>query len=273
SLIEKVGEEKDLQGYPMRVNAWEEKKYPRYSRLRLEIGEPTEYDRKTVARRLRGQPRLSIEQPKLIPVSSDYNISQYSPFATYCGSGLSAESGLPLLGKIHNLFEVDNSETGELVFGSQDGLPARLVADVETELRSLCQFTVDAVKAEPAESHRLLAELYRKGLLRQVLTDNMDDLFRKVDIPYTQTRQSIFPDRFPVEFDPEAESLLAIGVAVDRRRVIQQARRRGLKVVVVNPVYDVAPHSRNMDYLRPGDVFFRDEAREALPRIISASGF
>lgn len=273
TLMGEVGGDGDLQGYPLRVNAWRERRYPLYSRFRLEIGEPTEYDRKTVARRLKGKPRLSIEPPRLIPESDNYDLSQLAPFATYCGSGLSAESGLPLLGEIHNLFEVDNSETGELVFGAEDGLPGRLMADVETELRRFCQFTVDGIKARPEESHRLLAELYQKSLLRQVLTDNMDDLFRKVNVPYVQTRQSIFPDIYSVKFDPEVRSLLVIGVAVDRRGVIQQARKRGLKVVVVNPVLDVAPHSRNMDYLRGEDIFFREEAREALPKIVFASGF
>jgi hypothetical protein len=77
----------------------------------------------------------------------------------------------------------------------------------------------------------------------------------------------------PVEFDPEAKALLVVGVAVDRRDVIKQARRKGLKIIAINPVFGVAPHSRNMDYLCKGDIFFRREAGKALPKIISASGF
>lgn len=272
-LSEIVGESRELSGYTMNVKTWKERRHPGYSRLRIEIGDLTDYDRQTIIRRLKGKPRLSIEPPKLIPESADYDISKYAPFAAYCGSGLSAESGLPLLGSIHNLFEVDNSETSKLVFGARDGFPARLVADVEGEFRQFCQFTVDAIKAKPSESHLILAELYQKGILKQILTDNMDDLSKKVNIPYTQTRLSIFPDRFPAEFDPEARGLLVIGVAVDRREVIKQARKRGLKIIVVNPVLEVAPHSRNMDYLRGGDIFFKEEVREALPKIVSASGF
>lgn len=272
-LSEIVGESRELSGYTMNVRTWKERRHPGYSRLRIEIGDLTDYDRETIARRLEGKPRLSIEPPKLIPESTDYNISKYAPFAAYCGSGLSAESGLPLLGSIHNLFEVDNSETGELVFGAQDGLPARLVADAEGEFRQFCQFTVDAIKARPSESHFIIAELYQKGIIGQVFTDNMDDLLRKVDVPYTQTRLSIFPDRYPIELDEQAKAFLVVGIAVDRRDVIKQVRRAGLKIVAINPVLEVAPHSRNMDYLHRGDIFFRGEAREVLPKILATSRF
>ena len=131
----------------------------------------------------------------------------------------------------------------------------------------------DAIKAQPSDSHKIIAGLYQKGIVRQVFTDNMDDILEKVNVPYTRTRQGIFPYRYPVEFDSDARSLLVIGVAVDRRDVIKQARARGLKIIAINPVYGVAPHSRNMDYLSHGDIFFREKACEALPKIIEASGF
>lgn len=268
-----IGESRNLNGYDMQVWTWNEERYPGYSRLRFSVGEPTEYDKATVARRLKGSPRLKIEPASLIPESHDYNLAKYAPFAVYCGSGLSAESGLPLLGTIHSLFEVDDLEKQELVFGAKDGLSARIVKDVQGEFRNFCQFTVDAIKARPSESHYRIGELYRRGVIRQVFTDNMDDLLRKVEVPYTQTRLSIFPDRFPAQFGPDVKSFLVIGVAVDRREVIKQARRKGLKIIVINPVMEVAPHSRNIDYLYPGDIFFKKTAREALPKIVSASGF
>lgn len=273
SLKNKVGKDKKNDTYDIQITSWQKSKHPGYSRLRLEVGRATEYDKKTVARRLKGKPRLSIDPPRLVPETQDSDISKYAPFALCAGSGLSAESGLPLLGEIHNIFEVDNGETEKLVFGAEDGLPERIVENTKGEFRGFCQFTVDAIKARPSKTHHALAGLYKKGIIRQIFTDNMDDLLRKINIPYTQTRLSIFPDRYPVEFDPEVKALLVIGVAVDRRDVIKQARYKGLKIIAVNPVFGVAPHSRNMDYLCKGDIFFREEAGEALPKIISASGF
>ena len=245
--------------------------YEGYARMRMALGEPTDYDWSSVRRRLKGKPRITIAAPRLLPLSLDYDISSFAPFAFCAGSGLSAESGLPLLGSIHSLFEVDNMETGELIFGANDTLPKRIISDPEGEFRKFCQFTIDAIKAIPSDSHRIIAKLYEQGVIRGVFTDNMDDILGKLNVPYTKTRLSIFPDRFPVEFDPEVKSLLVVGVAVDRRDVIKQARKAGLKIIAINPVDEVAPHSRNMDYL--SDIFFRQTAAEALPRIIAASGF
>lgn len=208
-----------------------------------------------------------------MPESTDYNLSKYAPFAVCIGSGLSAESGLPLLGKIHNLFEVDNMETGQLVFGVADNLPTRIVNNVDLEFQNFCQFTIDAMAAEPSDSHRMITYLYEKGIIKHAFTDNMDNILEKVNVPYVPTRLSIFPDRFPVKFDPEVKSLLVVGVAVDRRDVIKQARKARLKIIAINPVFGVAPFSRNMDYLCRGDIFFRKTAKEALSKIIAASRF
>ncbi len=101
----------------------------------------------------------------------------------------------------------------------------------------------------------------------------MDNILDKVNVAYTKTRQGIFPDRYTVKFDENVKALLIVGVAVDRRDVIKQARAAGLKIISINPVFGVAPHSRNMDYLTRGDLFFRERACEALPKIISASRF
>ena len=251
------------------------KNYSGYSRLVINYGEPSKYDIATIKRRLKGKPRLAIHEPHIIPESHDYDLSAYAPFALCAGSGLSSESGLPLLGTLHNNFEVDNAETGELVFGAADGLPRRMALDPTGEFINFCQFTLDAIKAEPSESHRTLAGFYRKGIIKenQVFTDNMDDIFGKVDIPYIRTRQGIFPDRYPVQFDRNIKALVVIGVAVDRRGVVEQARAANLPIIIVNPVTDVAPHSRNMDYPEKGDIFFREKARDALPKIVAASGF
>ncbi len=274
-LLNHVGRSRMIRTYKLLVHQWMKTSYPNYARMRIEIGDPCDYDRKTITRRLKGKPRLSLESPRLVPECQDYDLSKYAPFALCVGSGISSESGLPLLGAIHSLFEVDDYETGELIFGSRDKLPKRIISNVSGEFKKFCRFSVAAIKARPSQSHYLLVDLWKKGLVKEIFTDNMDDLLAKVGLPYIQTRTSIFPDRYPIadKLGSGAKSLLVVGVAVDRRDVIRQARRAGLKVIAINPVYDVAPHSRNMDYLRKGDILFKEEVREALPKIISASGF
>jgi NAD-dependent SIR2 family protein deacetylase len=272
-LQHQVGKSRELDGFALRVRSWSDALHRGYRRLRLEIGSPTPYDRTTISRRLRGKPRLRINPPKLISQTRNYDLAHLSPFAVYCGSGLSAESGLPFLGKIHEVFAVDDQKRGELIFGNADPLPGKLVRNVAKTFRDFCGFTVAAIRARPSDSHQTLETLYQQGIITQVFTDNVDDILLKVGLPSTQTRLSIFPDRFPATFDRRSSSLFVIGVSVDRREVVKQARKKGLAIIAINPVLGVAPHSRNMDYLTRGDRFFRGEAREVLPKIIQESGF
>src|SRR3989344_9326968 len=273
TIIKKqVGHPRQIGNYYLDVQTWPAG-FDKYLRLRMSVGQPTEYDHLSDGRRLKGRPRITIAPPQLVSEHSSYDLSRFAPFAVCVGSGLSAESELPLLGSIHNLFEVDDFSSGELVFGKSDKLPIRIATDVEGEFKKFCEFTIKAIKALPADSHLLIAALFKKGTVKQVFTDNMDDILGKVSVPYIRTRLSIFPDRFPAQFDPNVKSLLVVGVAVDRRDVIKQARRAGLKIIAINPVMGVAPHSRNMDYLRKGDLLFRETAQKALPKIIEASGF
>ncbi len=267
TLAKVIGQSRQLGEYRLTTNVSSELGYPGFSRLTITIGTPTSYDTKAVSRLLLRKPRLIIESPRIIPQWQSFNFSSFAPFALCCGSGLSTESGLPLLGTIHSLFYVDDLQENEFVFGAKDPLPAKLAADIGGVFRTFCQFTVDAIRVKPPPSHEIIADFWKKGIIKQVFTDNMDHVLQKVGVPYTQTRVSIFPDRFPVKFDPTVRTLLVIGVAVDRREVIKQARGKRMRIIAINPVFGVAPHSRNIDYLTKGDIFFKGKAGEVLPKI------
>lgn len=271
-LYSKLPKVKELKDFLFKVVIRKDKR-PNYSRLILKIGSKLKFDTDTIKRRLKGKPRLRILPPKILTPRKDYDISKYAPFALYAGSGLSHESGLPLLGSIHKIFEVDDFKKKKLVFGAEDGLPSRLAKDVREEFKNFCQFNIEALKANPSKSHYIIRDLYKKGIIRQILTDNVDDILKKVDVPYTQVRLNIFPERFKVKFDPKVKSLLVIGIAVDRREVIKQARKKGLKIIAINPILAVAPYSRNMDYLSRGDFLFKEKAKNALPKILKESDF
>lgn len=264
-----IGKSRKIGGYDLMVHLKKEKKHIGFARLILGLGTPIDYDVKTVIRLNKRKPRLKIDPPKLISESKTYDISKYAPFALYLGSGLSSESGLPLLGAIHKIFEVDDLNSKEFIFGAKDNLPLRIIKNVEGEFRKFCQFNIDALKVQPSGSHEIIKKLWDKGLVKQVFTDNLDHILKKVNVSYTQTRLSIFPDRFKAKFDPKVKSLLIIGIAVDRRQVIKQARRKGLKIIAINPVMDVAPYSRNIDYLYKRDIFFKGRAKDVLPKIAS----
>ncbi len=235
--------------------------------LSLEMGTAKPFDRALVTRLRRRRPHMVVDRD-LIEEHPTFDLSGYSPFDLYAGSGLSYEAGIPTLSSAHEAFGVDDPARGEFLFGRDDPVPGALATDPLAMLRRMVEVDRACIAARPSKSHRIIADLYRRGWIGKIFTDNVDDLFEQCAIPYVVTRGTgIFNDPVQPEFSTTARSLLVVGISADRRSVIHHARRKGLKIVVINPHLPVSPRSRNLDYLHEGDIFLRRTASETLPLI------
>ncbi len=182
-----------------------------------------------------------------------------APADIYVGSGLSYEAGLPTLCDMHLAFGVDNAACTAFAVGEEDPLPAKLANALPGAIGAFCSVHVGALTASPTRAMRAIAELKRRGWIRKIFTDNVDNMLNKVDVPFARTRGSgVFNEVHPAHF--ESDRLIVIGVAADRRSIVKQARARGVEVIVVNPCEKVAPMVRHLDYIRPTDLFFRESA-------------
>jgi len=235
--------------------------------LEFELGASTPARQEVVAKLLRRRPHKVITN---LPTQecAGLDFRAYAPFAIYVGSGLSYEAGIPTLASAHRVFGVDDPRTGKFLFGKDDPVPARIAADPAATLRQMVEIDWACVNARPSMSHWIIASLYRERWIEGIFTDNVDDLFDQCGVPWTGTRGlGIFNDPVEPRFSRNANSLLVIGVSSDRRSVIRKARKRGLRVLVINPCDPVSPGSKNLDYLRSTDIFFRKRAAEVLPHI------
>src|SRR4249919_2350039 len=116
-----------------------------------------------------------------------------------------------------------------------------------------------AIFAEPTPAMKAIARLVADGKVREVFTDNVDNLLSKTGVQYKRVRGSgVFNERYNVEFS--SPRLIVIGVAADRRQVIRQARSCGVNVVVVNPCKKVSPNVMHLEYVRNDDLFFKCDA-------------
>lgn len=245
---------------------------PATTLLRIISGRPAREDLERLGKLASRQPDHPLPTPPRVPSQDIFDLRRHriTRFDLLAGSGLSYESGLPMLKEVHDLFWVDDGDAG-FCLGARDQLPRLLLGDMEGTFRGFAGWHIQAARARPSQAHECLSRLRDAGLLGRVFTDNIDRLFAAAGIPdYVPVRGSgVVNEIFPAEFDPDSDGLLVVGVSADRRGIIGQARRRGLKLVVINPYVPVSPGARNLDYLRDGDVYFRLTASEALPRIVA----
>jgi hypothetical protein len=109
------------------------------------------------------------------------------------------------------------------------------------------------------------------GLVGLILTDNVDNLIAKTNVPFVRTRGTgVLNERFPVHL--QSPRLIVVGVAADRRSIVAQARRQGREIVIINPCMRVAPHVRHLDYYRATDSFYKITAQEFFTAIRTEFG-
>jgi hypothetical protein len=223
------------------------------------VGTPSTAALALTARLRRRRPRRAIAPVPEVAAAPLVDLVRHLPADLYLGSGMSYEAGLPTLCDMHDAFGVDDPTGSFFATGPDDPLPARLAGDPLGAVAGFCQVHTGAVLAEPSPAMRTVAELRDAGLIGDVYTDNVDNLMVKVGVPFERTRGSgVLNERHAVALP--SPTLVVVGVAADRRQVVQQARARRRRVVVVNPCLKVAPHVRHLTYLREGDAFHRTTA-------------
>jgi hypothetical protein len=227
----------------------------------LAIGQPDEKDFDRTRRLKLRRPRKTIVEPVLPEPIERIDPDTMLPADLYVGSGVSYEAGLPTLCDMHDIFGVDSHTANGFMVGSQDWLPRALAEEGTARLEKFSTVHTKAILVEPTEAMRTIADLARRGAVRAIFTDNVDNLLSKTGARFERVRGSgVFNERHEVEF--ASPNLIVIGVAADRRQIIRQARAAGVHVHVVNPCAKVSPNVTHLDYVRPDDIFFKMEARK-----------
>jgi NAD-dependent deacetylase len=90
----------------------------------------------------------------------------------FCGSGLSAESGIPTFRGEGGLWEKYDPN----FFVTEDGLLSRLVYHPHELRNFISEFYDILLAARPGVSHYVLAQMEKKGYIKGVITQNVDDL-------------------------------------------------------------------------------------------------
>lgn len=245
--------------------------YPGYSVIRFTVGNPTDADRDRVRRlQLRKQRKTLGNNGHPIPNANPSDTYPLQPFDLYLGSGVSYEAGLPTLCTVHDYFCLDDHKNNGFTYGRRDFLPQWFMEQPAEAFRNFSQLHVKSLTAAPTPAQKIIKEMYEAGQVKTVFSDNVDNMLCKVDVPFVRTRGSgVFNERFPAKFT--AKALVVVGVAADRRQIIQQARGKGIKIVVVNPCHAVSPQVQHLNYIKQRDLFLKMTAHEFFTELKMAS--
>lgn len=242
------------------------------STVRFAFGNASVADKDRVSRLLRRKPRTiwkSAETPRTTERIED--VLSLFPVDAYLGSGVSYECGLPTLCEMHDFFCLDDHAKNAFTHGDADQLPRWFADDPHAVIRGFCSLGVKALSAQPSRAQRIVGHAFNQGLIQQVLSDNVDNMLAKVAVPFERTRGSgVFNERHPVTF--KTNTLLVVGVAADRREIIAQARRKAMRIIVVDPLGKVSHGVQHLNFLRNQDLFYRWTADEFFTKLARSKG-
>ena len=210
-------------------------------------------------------------------------IADYLPAQVELGCGPSTEAGVPHLSNLHRIYSVSKADFS-FVFQSAGDTLLELFANPEAAYRRMTDIYRACIVAEPTFFYRAMRELWDRGyFVGPVITNNFDCLCADVGLSEISLRRYDTEAYFPfyryqnddeIEFHPAARSLLVIGVHADRRLAQMCARKRGLRVIYIDPERYFAPDGSQIYYPveapQDGDLFIRMTAGEAMPRIHQA---
>lgn len=170
-------------------------------------------------------------------VKSLKEIEEFLPAQVELGCGPSIEAGIEPLYSLHEIYKVQNHDTGKFYFADADDLVLQVILKEENKYQEFARIIVECLKAKPTKFHEVLKKMYDKGLLVGTLfNNNFDHLVSRMGIDEQLLRVYQMDQYFPkVNFDKRAKSIISIGSHADRRKILKQARENNLKVIFVDP--------------------------------------
>lgn len=209
--------------------------------------------------------KLVREEPRYVDVEE---LVPHLPAQLELGCGPSIEAGIPHLSTLHRIYGVSHADYGFVFRAREDGLLS-LFRDPVAKYREMTEIYRACLLSRSTPFYDRLEDLWNRGIfVGPIITNNFDCQCAALGLPEISLRRYDWGPYYPhIEHDERARSLLVIGVHADRRLVQMRARRRGLRVLFIDPEAYVAPDGSAIPYPveapQREDLFVRKTAHEA----------
>lgn len=206
----------------------------------------------------------------IIPDNNLRQIPNYFPSQVEVGYGPAIEAKIPPLSFFHHVYHVLNQNSNKFIFNEELGI--EVAKNPEQAYKKFSIFFKKSFLAKPTDFYKILKDFYDTGIIvGPVITNNFDGLPSRLGINEKFIRRfdenHILPN---INFHPKAKSLMVIGSHADRRRVRELARKRGLKVIYIDPEgYCIGDRffKYPLESLGTSDLFFRGGADESFKKL------
>ena len=164
-------------------------------------------------------------------------ILQYLPAQVEMGCGPSIDAKIPPLHDMHETYKVQDHVTGKFYFSQDDTLLFDIISNEDKMRNVFAKVPIACLSAKLTKGYKEFGDLYKKGYFKGIVfNNNFDRLVKRMDIPEKILRIYNLEDYVAkCDFDPDVKSLICMGCHADRRKVQQQAREKGLKVIFIDP--------------------------------------
>lgn len=213
--------------------------------------------------------RIPLKKGKPTYTLSTEQIKKYVPFQVELGCGASVEAGIYPLSYLHDIYQTKNMETGKFIFGNDDSLFEEIIRNPQGFYKKATKIMSQSWMCSKKTSfYPWLKHAHETGLaVGPIITNNYDGLVSRFGLRELYVRK--FSDQFlvpKINFHPKAKALLVVGSHADRRLVQQAARKKGLKVIFVDPETYIDERGKVFSYPiespQDGDIVFKMTAEE-----------
>lgn len=162
-------------------------------------------------------------------------LKHFFPAHVELGCGPSIEAGIPPLNYFHNLFSL--SHNGKFVFDFENDNFIRRLLNLENWYEKTTKMQLACLQAPVTKFYKGIKKLIEdKKVIEPIFNNNFDGLVKSLDVQELCLRQfdktGVYPE---YDFSKEAKSLIVIGSHADRRYCQASARKKGLKILFIDP--------------------------------------